>query len=291
MSQNACAAWLGTRSARRASATVRYSAGVSAVRRRRGRPGEDDVRDHRHAGPGLDQPQHRVHLPALHREPRRRPRPPRRPPASPRAGRSPGAGRPARGAPAPAPSSSPGSTAAFARRRRGHRQPLPQHGRELQPRVEALGRHDTSATSISLRSSDCTSSCDPLSASSRWIAGCRSWKVRSTSASTPMHSDGVAPTRTRPRCSPTSSATAVRADSMSASMRRASGSTASPAGGEDDSARRVRCTSGDAQLVLQRLELPAQRGLGHPQRVGGASEAAHVRQGDEVRELLECHMI
>ena len=70
-----------------------------------------------------------------------------------------------------------------------------------------------------------------------------------------MHSDGVAPTRTRPRCSPTSSATATRAASMSASIRRASGSTASPAG-VSVTAPRVALHQRCAELVFQCLELP-----------------------------------
>lgn len=61
------------------------------------------------------------------------------------------------------------------------------------------------------------------------MPGWRPWKARSTSGSRPVHRLGVAPSRTRPRRSWASSCTSIRAVSASARMRRASGSSASPA--------------------------------------------------------------
>ena len=258
------------------------------MRRRPGPPGEHEVGHHRHPGARLDHPQHGVHLPTLHGEPRADPGVGERAQGGlPQVVALPGHDeRPAGQLPQP-------HRAARRRRlpgRRGrHRQPLPQQRHGVQRRVAPDAGTITSAMSSSPRTSDRTSGCDPLSASSSAMAGYCSWNTRSTSASTPLHSDGVAPTRTRPRASPTISATATRAPSASASIRRANGSTAWPAAVSVGPSRAPRSTERRSQLVLERLELPRQRRLRHPDELRGPSETAHVCHGQEVPELLQRH--
>ncbi len=66
-------------------------------------------------------------------------------------------------------------------------------------------------------------------------------------------------------------------------MRRASGRNATPAGGERDRSGGA-VDELHAELVLELLDLPAQRRLRHVQPLGGAAEVQFLRDGDETRQ-------
>ena len=117
------------------------------------------------------------------------------------------------------------------------------------------------------------------------MAGYCSWNTRSTSASTPLHSEGVAPTRTRPRASPTISATATRAPSASARIRRANGSTARPAAVSVGPSRAPRSTRGAPSSSSSTFSWRDNVGCATP-----TSSAARVklRTSATARKYLSC---
>jgi hypothetical protein len=62
------------------------------------------------------------------------------------------------------------------------------------------------------------------------------------------------------------------------------------AGGTQAHAAAMACEQRHAQLLLQFSDLPAQRGLGEAQLVGGAADTAGARNVHEIAKLFQFHL-
>ena len=121
------------------------------------------------------------------------------------------------------------------------------------------------------------------------MAGCSAWNALSTSATRLMHRVGVAPSRTRPRSRPGEfgefaphrfgvgeHAARERQQRLARDRQRAAAAGAVEELG--------------AEILLERGDLAAQRGLRQVQLLGGPGEVAEPSHLDEAAQLLEVHI-
>ena len=106
----------------------------------------------------------------------------------------------------------------------------------------------------------------------------------------PRHPSGVATPRRMLPTSPASRSRPVeRAASAAASVTRARSRKSSPASVRSDPAR-MALEQTDAELTLEPADLRRQAGLGDPEPLGRAGEAALVRDRDEISKVTELHV-